>query len=58
MNIVKDRLREPSTWGGLSLLMAAIQQVTETGLTTGSITAVVLAIVAIAMPEAQSGRRP
>jgi hypothetical protein len=58
MNRVKDRLREPSTWGGLSLLMAAIKQVTETGLTTGSITAVVLAIVAIAMPEAQSGRRP
>lgn len=58
MNMVKGRLREPSTWGGLSLLMAAIKQVTETGLTTGSITAVVLAIVAIAMPEAQSGRRP
>lgn len=58
MNAVTNRLKEPSTWGGLSLLMAAIKQITETGFTTGGITALVLAIVAIAMPEAQNGRRP
>lgn len=58
MNAVTNRLTEPSTWGGLSLLMTAIKQITETGLTASGITALVLAIVAIAMPEAQNGRRP
>ena len=58
MDIVKNRLKEPSTWGGLSLLMAAIQQIAETGFTTSGITALVLAVVAIAMPEAQNGKRP
>jgi len=58
MNAVKDRLKEPSTWGGLSLLMTAIKQIVETGFTAGGISALVLAIVAIAMPEAQNGRRP
>lgn len=58
MNRVTNRLKEPSTWGGLSLLMAAIKQIAETGFTAGGITSLVLAIVAIAMPEAQNGRRP
>lgn len=58
MDIVKNRLKEPSTWGGLSLLMAAIQKIAETGFTTSGITALVLAVVAIAMPEAQNDKRP
>lgn len=55
MDYLRKRMTEASTWGALGLLMSCIGDVVIKGPTASTVTALVLGLVAVFVPEGRSG---